>query len=109
MGPSPSPSRRPPEPDDAAPGVPNGKYDATAEPVVNAAPIIAADQARFQQRTRRAGAGRQGLLQAIPSIGREADAEILGHGTRQAAGLEIVDGRLRTFQLLAENRARPGA
>ena len=77
------------EPDDASPGVVDGKGDPIAEPVVGAA-VVAFDEQPGPEECRAHGlAGAQRIEHPAPSGGREADLEFRSDRSRQAAALEI--------------------
>ena len=87
------------EADDVAALVEDGKHDAVAEAVVAAALLVDDDQAAFDQR--RVVVVGKDPLQALPAVGRVAEAEARGDFAGQAAALEVVDGLGRGLQLFA--------
>ena len=90
------------EGDDAAPAVVDGEHDAVAELVVDAAGVVAREQADLFQQRQPAFVGAQGGLQAFPAVGRVADGKtrlVLGI---DAAPLQVGPGLRAALQLLLE-------
>ena len=94
------------EGDDAAAPVLDREHQPIAELVVDTAALAGREHAGHVQRLEAAVAGPDGVLHAIPSVRRVAEAEALDHRGIEAALLQVLAAFLAAGQLLLEPARR---